>query len=73
MSTLNLPINLPSSKRPRRAILSSQRRALRVWWFTEANQAVIGRNRLEACGHWWQEQYGYTLSTSSASEILGPK
>ena len=73
MSTLNLPMNPPSNKRPRRAILNSQKKALRVWYYDDSHHAILGKSKLEACSHWWNQQYGYTISNSTISEIISSK
>ncbi len=73
MSTLNLPIGAPPSKRPRKPIQDTQGKALRAWYYNDSNQVSMGRSNLEACSRWWQQTYGYHLNSSTASEIISSK
>jgi hypothetical protein len=58
----------PVAKRPRIAISNAQKRALRTWYYTPG----IKKTLAEALT-WWYSQYGYTLSSSTASDILSNK
>jgi len=56
------------ASRARRPISDEKRKALRKWHST-----TTPRPTLEACGKWWNKEYGYTLSSSTAGEILSIK
>ena len=73
MSTLNLLIGAPPSKRPRKPIQDSQRKALRAWYYDDSNQVSMERSKLKACSRWWQQTYDYHLSSFTASEIISSK
>ncbi len=73
MSTLNLFIGAPPSKRPRKPIQDSQRKALRAWYYDDSNQVSMRRSKLKACSRWWQQTYDYHLSSFIASEIISFK
>ena len=63
------PTKKPRTGKPRKAILDSQRRALRAWYNDDSN----GKQSLRSSGQWWEKQYGYVLNTSTLSEILSQK
>jgi hypothetical protein len=58
----------PVAKRPRIAISNAQKKALRAWYYTPGLKKTLAE-----ASTWWFSQYGYTLSSSTASDILSNK
>ena len=56
------------AKRPRIAISNAQKKALRTWYYTPGIKKTLAE-----ASTWWYSQYGYTLSSSTASDILSNK
>ena len=56
------------AKLPRIAISNAQKKALRAWYYTPGLKKT-----LVDASTWWYSQYGYTLSSSTASDILSVK
>jgi hypothetical protein len=57
-------------KRPRQAISHSQTKALRAWY---RDPATGGKMTLADASIWWNSQYGYTLNSTTTSDILSSK
>ena len=60
------------AKRPRMAIQNSQRKALRAW-YCDPTTTLGTKKTLADMSTWWNSQYGYSISVSTASEILSSK
>jgi hypothetical protein len=60
------------AKRPRMAIQNSQRKALRAW-YCDPTTTLGAKKTLADASTWWNSQYGYSISASTASEILSSK
>ena len=56
------------AKRRRIAISNAQKKALRAWYYTPGLKKTLAE-----ASTWWFSQYGYTLSSSTASDILSNK
>jgi hypothetical protein len=57
------------AKRPRMAIQNCQRKALRAWYCDPTTTLSVKKTLADA-STWWNSQYGYSISASTASEIL---
>jgi hypothetical protein len=62
------PLAGPVAKRPRIAISNAQKKALRDWWFS-----LSGKKTLSDASAWWSLKFGYSLSYSTASDILSDR
>jgi hypothetical protein len=51
------------------AIQNSQRMALRAW-HCDPTTTLGAKKTLADASTWWNSQYGYSISASTASEIL---
>ena len=60
------------AKRPRIAISNVQKKALRTW-FHDPTTSFGGKKTLANALSWWNSQYSYTISISTASDILSAK
>jgi hypothetical protein len=60
------------AKRPRMAIQNSQRKALWAWYY-DPMTALGTKKTLADVSTWWNSQYRYSISISTASEILSSK
>jgi hypothetical protein len=58
----------PAAKRPRIAISNAQKKALRTWYYTPGLKKTLAE-----ASTWWFAQYRYTLSSSTARDILSNK
>jgi hypothetical protein len=56
------------AKRPRIAISNAQKKALRTWYYGPGVKKTLAEASV-----WWYSEYGYTLSSSTASDILSNK
>jgi Zn/Cd-binding protein ZinT len=63
------PLAIPAAKRPRIAISNAQKKALRAWYFDSS----VPKRTLADASTWWQTKYGYSLSSSTAADILSAK
>jgi hypothetical protein len=63
------PLAIPAAKRPRIAISNAQKKALRAWYFDSS----VPKRTLADASTWWQTKYGYSLSSSTAGDILSAK
>ena len=63
------PLANPVAKRPRIAISNAQKKALRTWFSTP----IGGKKTLTDASTWWNSNYGYPLSLSTASDILSSR
>jgi hypothetical protein len=61
-------LTTPVAKRPRIAISNAQKKALRTWYYTPGLKKTLAD-----ASAWWFSQYGYALSSSTASDILSNK
>ena len=57
-----------AAKRPRIAISNVQKKALRTWYYTPGLKKTLAE-----ASTWWFAQYRYTLSSSTARDILSNK
>ena len=56
----------------RKSVSNAQRKALRAW-YQDANSTFGSIKTLADTSTWWNDQYGYPLSSSTASDILSSK
>ena len=60
------------AKKPRIAISNAQRKALRTW-FHDPTTSFSTKKTLADAISWWNSQFGYDISRSTASDILSNK
>src|SRR5258705_268162 len=60
------------AKKPRIAISNAQRKALRTW-FHDPTTSFGAKKTLADAISWWNSQFGYDISRSTASDILSNK
>ena len=60
------------AKKPRIAILNTQRKALRTW-FHDPTTSFGAKKTLADAISWWNSQFSYDISRSTASDILSNK
>jgi hypothetical protein len=60
------------AKKPRIAISNAQRKALRTWFHDPATSFGATKTLANAIS-WWNSQFGYNISRSTASDILSDK
>jgi hypothetical protein len=59
----------PVAKRPRVAISNARKKAFRAWYL----DPTTGKKTLADASAWWKTQYGYSLSLSTASNVLSAR
>ena len=58
----------PVAKRPRITISNAQKKALRIWYYGPGVKKTLAEASV-----WQYSEYGYTLSSLTASDILSNK